>query len=64
MKINRLKNNIYYGGSTYFSLSREACLYFFQEFQSRQREFKYSFCPEEIAPQTILLNAPEILKKI
>ncbi len=63
MRINRLKNNIYYGGSTYFSLSREACLYLFQEFQSRKGEFKYTFCPEEIAPQTILLNAPEILTK-
>lgn len=62
LRINRLNNIAYYGGSTYFSLSKEACLYLFEEFQLRKEEFKYSFCPEEIAPQTILLNAPVTIK--
>jgi hypothetical protein len=62
LKINRLNNIVYYGGSTYFSLSKEACLFLFEEFQLRKEEFKYSFCPEEIAPQTILLNAPATIK--
>jgi hypothetical protein len=62
LRINRLNHIVYYGGSTYFSLSKQACLYLFEEFQLRKDEFKYTFCPEEIAPQTILLNAPATIK--
>lgn len=61
--INRIKNKIYYGGSSYFSLSKEAALYMNEHFKAIQSEFKHSFCSEEIAPHTILLNAPNFIKE-
>jgi hypothetical protein len=50
-----------YGGSTYWSLNREALEYVFQymlEHPQYLKRFKYSFCSEEIFFQTILLNSP------
>lgn len=61
--INRLKNYTYHGGSGYFSINRAAASYLDKEFESRQKEFKNTFCPEEIAPQTILLNSPDQISK-
>lgn len=61
--INRLKRHHYYGGSGYFSINKEAAIYLKHEFQIRQNEFKHTFCPEEIAPQTILLNSPQSLRE-
>jgi hypothetical protein len=61
--VSRLKNNVYYGGSTYFSLSKEACIFFLEGFLSRKNEFKNTFCPEEIAFHSILLNSPKAIKR-
>jgi hypothetical protein len=63
LRINRLKSNVYYGGSSYFSLSKEACIFLLEGFLSRKNEFKNTFCPEEIAFHTILLNAPKVINR-
>ena len=55
-----------YGGSTYWSLSREAveyCFRYMDEHPEYYPRFKYSFCSEEIFFQTILLNS-ELKEKI
>lgn len=59
----RLSNNFpdQYGGSTYWSLSREALSYTFGFMKNNPgylKRFKYTFCAEEIFFQTILLNSP------
>jgi len=49
-----------YGGSTYWSLSRETLQYvvrFTKENKYFFNRFKYTFCPEEIYFQTIILNS-------
>jgi hypothetical protein len=56
--INRLKNNIYFGGSGYFSISKEAGNHLLTQFLVQRNQYKNTFCPEEIAPQSILLNSP------
>lgn len=50
-----------YGGSSYWSLSREAMEYVFKYIEQHPKylkRFRYSFCSEEIFFQTILLNSP------
>lgn len=50
-----------YGGSTYWSIGREAIEYIFQYMNQNPKylkRFKYSFCSEEIFFQTILANSP------
>lgn len=50
-----------YGGSTYWSMGREAIEYIFKYMNENPKylnRFKYSFCSEEIYFQTILLNSP------
>ena len=50
-----------YGGSTYWTLSRECIEYVFGYMQENPmflRRFKYSFCSEEIFFQTVILNSP------
>lgn len=50
-----------YGGSTYWSMGREAIEYIFRYMNENPRylnRFKYSFCSEEIFFQTILANSP------
>jgi hypothetical protein len=50
-----------YGGGTWWSLNREAVDYSLQFIKLNKqflKRFKYSFCPEEIFFQTILLNSP------
>ena len=59
----RLSNNFpdQYGGSTYWSLNREALEYTFSFMRNNPdylKRFKYTFCAEEIFFQTILLNSP------
>lgn len=59
----RLSNNFpdQYGGSTYWSLNREALeytFYFMKNNPEYLKRFKYTFCAEEIFFQTILLNSP------
>lgn len=49
-----------YGGSTYWSMSREALYYVFSYMKNNPKyleRFKYSFCSEEIFFQSILLNS-------
>lgn len=49
-----------YGGSTYWSMSREALKYVFEYLHNNPQflnRFKYTFCSEEIFFQTILLNS-------
>lgn len=51
-----------YGGSTYWSLNRNALDYIIQ-FDANKRilkRFDYTFCAEEIYIQTVLLNSPYI----
>ena len=57
-----LPNNVgLYGGSTYWSLNR-ACLDYVLDFIKRDPSFldcfRYTFCPEEMFFQTVLLNSP------
>lgn len=50
-----------YGGSTYWSLSKQAMTYIFSYLKENPKylkRFKYTFCAEEIFFQTILLNSP------
>lgn len=50
-----------YGGSTYWSMSREAMEYVFNYLDQNPqflKRFKYTFCSEEFFFQTILLNSP------
>ncbi len=56
--VNRLKNNAYFGGSGYFSISKEAGNYLLDQFLVQRNKYKNTFCPEEIAPHSILLNSP------
>lgn len=49
-----------YGGSTYWSMSRESLSYIFSYMNKNPKyleRFKYSFCSEEIFFQTILVNS-------
>lgn len=61
--VNRLKNTDYFGGSGYFSISKEAGKYLLAKFLIQRNQYKNTFCPEEVAPQTILLNSPLNIKK-
>lgn len=50
-----------FGGSTYWSINREAMLYVFNymsTYPNYLKRFRFSFCSEEIFFQTILLNSP------
>lgn len=60
--INRLKDRTYYGGIVYFSINQEAMKYLEIQWRNIHQEFKYTFCCEETAPQTILLNSPSNIK--
>jgi hypothetical protein len=61
--INRLKDRTYYGGIVYFSINRKAMDYLVNQWHLIKNEFKYCFCCEETAPQTILLNGPPELRE-
>lgn len=55
------KNMVLHGGSTWWSLSKPAVAYilnFLEENPWFLKKFKHSFCAEEIAIQTLLLNSP------
>ena len=62
LRINRLKNRIYYSGSTYFSVNKEAVAYLLSEYKKIKKEFRYTYCCEETVAQTILLNGPKEIK--
>jgi len=50
-----------YGGSTYWTLSRDCVEYVFKYMDAHpdfKKRFDYSFCSEEIFFQTVLLNSP------
>lgn len=50
-----------YGGSTYWSLTRESLLYvvrYTQDHPKFLKRFQYSFCAEELYFQTLLCNSP------
>lgn len=50
-----------YGGSTYWTLSRECIEYVFDYMKKNPwflRRFKYTFCSEEFFFQTLILNSP------
>lgn len=58
---NILKNQKLYGGSTYWTISREGIEYvlnFTQNNPSFFNRFLYTFCAEEFYFQTLLLNSP------
>jgi hypothetical protein len=61
--INRLKDDNYFGGSSYFSISKDVGCYLSDQFLIQCNQYKNTFCPEEVAPQTILLNSPLNIKK-
>lgn len=58
LKINRLKQISYWGGSGYFSINVQCARFLEKAFFKNTKHFEYTFCPEEIAPHTILVNAP------
>ncbi|MCE7527887.1 beta-1,6-N-acetylglucosaminyltransferase [Polynucleobacter sp. IMCC 30228] len=60
--INRLQDRKYYGGIVYFSINKIAMEYLLSQWPKLEREFRFTFCCEETAPQTILLNSPEIIR--
>lgn len=56
---SKLKWKQYYGGSTWWSLSREAVAYCLEIMETKEfmQTFKNTFCAEEIIVQTILMNS-------
>ena len=60
--VNRLQDRKYYGGIVYFSINKIAMEYLLSQWPNLEREFRLTFCCEETAPQTILLNSPEIIR--
>lgn len=53
--------HILYGGSTYWTLSRQAVEYFLSYLDTHTEvlnSFKYTFCAEEILLHTIIMNSP------
>lgn len=55
------KDMVLHGGSTWWSLSRQAVSYilnFLKENPWFLKKFRFSFCAEEIVIQTVLLNSP------
>jgi Core-2/I-Branching enzyme len=59
--VNRLKNINYFGGSGYFSISKEAGNHLLNQFLAQRNHYKNTFCPEEIAPHSILMNSPPLI---
>jgi hypothetical protein len=57
-QIDRLRSISYFGGSGYYSLNRLAMNYFLTEYRKTQKRYQHTYCSEEVAPQTILCNAP------
>lgn len=47
-----------YGGSTYCSFTREAVDYILEHGRKLNRRLKYTFIPEEVYFQTLLINSP------
>ena len=63
IRVDRLKARKYYGGIVYFSINKVAMTYLLSKWHIIEHEFRLTFCCEETAPQTILLNAPESIRK-
>jgi hypothetical protein len=60
--IDRLQDRKYYGGIVYFSINKLAMEYLLSQWPNLENEFRLTFCCEETAPQTILLNAPDTIR--
>ena len=57
-KLSRLeKDKNYFGGSGYWSIHKDAAAYILDELKTDSKRWRYTFCPEECAYQTILLNS-------
>jgi hypothetical protein len=63
-RINRLKHilgeRIPFGGSSYWSLYKDAIQSIITDDSIKKRKFKHSFCSEEIMPHTIIQNIKAI----
>jgi hypothetical protein len=61
--VNRLDSGTrYFGGSTYYSINRTAMEYLLHEYLKQRKRYRHTFCSEEVAPHTILCNAPAGLR--
>lgn len=59
LRVDRRSKNVnYFGGSGYYSLNLPAMDYFLAEYRTARKHYRHTYCAEEVAPQTILCNAP------
>ena len=66
LKINRNKQSVlsFQKGSQWFSITHDTACYLLDEFKKMKKSFRYTFAPDEIFLQTILMQSPQIDKII
>jgi len=62
--VNRLRSIDYYGGSGYYSITRDAAKLLVENWELVCKEYNNKFCSEEIAPQTALCNSDLMTKNL
>lgn len=66
LKINRNKQSSlsFQKGSQWFSITHDTACYLLDEFKKVKKSFRYTFAPDELFLQTILMQSPQIDKII